>query len=147
VSSHPVEAFLDYMKAETIRRNAANRTEGLPGVMTLGELTAALENVDPTLPIILDEGGSPGDFESYRGYYDHLAIEPGGGPVPVGDFLHRCREAKGATFTGYKGGEYVMGDDTPVWVSEYGHASEVGLTGVSVGDLEVLLITDQEVEL
>jgi hypothetical protein len=60
-------------------------------------------------------------------------------------------EAIGKTYTGYKGGEYVMGKVTPVWVANYGNCdpeefnSSAGVVGVSVLD-GVLLVHVTEIE-
>lgn len=50
-----------------------------------------------------------------------------------------CRDAIGAEFTGYKGGEYYMDGQTPLWVSEHGVSSGVALVGVELvnGTLEL----------
>lgn len=60
--------------------------------------------------------GSP---MSYRGYYDELAFEPKD-DVSFGEMLTHAKAALGATFTGYKGGEYTMEGYTPCWIAEYG---------------------------
>lgn len=94
--------------------------------MTLGELIGTLERLDPALLI---DGR---DLDSYRGYYDQIAVTPG--HSTVGAVLERCREAlAGETFQGYKGGEYTMDEHTAVWYAEYGHTSGLGVVGVTVG--------------
>ena len=60
--------------------------------------------------------GSP---MSYRGSYDELAFEPKD-DVSFGEMLTHAKAALGATFTGYKGGEYTMESYTPCWIAEYG---------------------------
>jgi hypothetical protein len=55
---------------------------------------------------------------SYRGYYADLAFRPTGDPISVRKFLHLLtKKCLNKTFHGYKGGEFVMGPDTPLWVS------------------------------
>ena len=83
--------------------------------MTLGKLIAALE----AMPEDADVAGlsSP---HSYRGYYSDLAFEPTGGTVKAVALLTECRATMGQVFQGYKGGDFVMGALTPVWVSHYG---------------------------
>ena len=39
--------------------------------------------------------------------------------------------AMGAEFEGYKGGEYIMGANTPLWISEYGEASGTRIMAVN----------------
>ena len=73
----------------------------------------------------------PDSLMSYRGYYEQLAVTPQEWKeVLVNDFLQQLKAAVGAKFSGYKGGEYIMHDNTPVWVSEYGRASGTGIVGV-----------------
>lgn len=83
--------------------------------MTLGKLIRFLEDskVD-TLPSGLT---SP---DSYRGYYSDLAFEETGKPQKVEELLELCYKALGATFEGYKGGEYLMDTNVPLWIAEYG---------------------------
>lgn len=86
--------------------------------MMLEDLIAALEAEDPTR-VLSDGFDSP---HSYRGFYDELAFEPAHN-ITVGGMLAAARSALGATFQGYKGGEYRMTAYTDCWLSEYGHVS------------------------
>ena len=56
---------------------------------------------------------------SYRGYYDQLAFEPAEN-VTVGEMLACAEAAMGATYEGYKGGDYKMGEWTEVNLASYG---------------------------
>jgi hypothetical protein len=49
-----------------------------------------------------------------------LAFERGEGTRKAVDLLAECKAAMGQVFCGYKGGDYVMGVLTPVWVASYG---------------------------
>lgn len=70
---------------------------------------------------------------SYRGYYDDLAI--GFGETTVGELLKTARSALGHSFTGYKGGEYLMGEDTLLWqATDSGHCSDLAVIGVKLID-------------
>lgn len=85
------------------------------GNVTLGELIRYLELLPPDQPV--DVGfGRP---HSYRGYYEDLAFEPVANTT-IGNMLAAARSALGATFEGYKGGDYVMGERTDCWLAEYG---------------------------
>lgn len=83
--------------------------------MTLGNLIAALEALPAgaTIKYI-------GEPHSYRGYYCDLAFEPRAGRRLAADVLKECTDAMGKVFGGYKGGDFVMGARTPVWIAEYG---------------------------
>ncbi len=60
--------------------------------------------------------GSP---NSYRGYYECLAFAPATN-VTIGSMLEEAESANGATFTGYKGGEYRMDLEAPCYIASYG---------------------------
>ena len=83
--------------------------------MRLDELIAALEAEDPTT--VLPLGFS--NPHSYRGIYNDLAFEPTAN-VAVGAMLADARSALGATYEGWKGGDYRMKGWTDCWLSEEG---------------------------
>jgi hypothetical protein len=87
--------------------------------MVLRELIAALEAADPDT--VLPLGFS--NPHSYRGYYTDLAFEPTAN-VTVGQMLANARTALGATYQGYKGGDYTMDQWTECWLAEHGHEGE-----------------------
>lgn len=101
--------------------------------MKLGKLIEELKKYPKDHPVTIPGGPvqlSPERCMSYRGYYDQLAIGVGTHYATVGSLLQELKEAVGATFTGYKGGEYTMGLDTCVWLSNYGESSGSLITGV-----------------
>lgn len=77
-------------------------------------------------------GAVPGSVDSYRGYYDHLAMSwSNRGERPtVAKLLDDLRDADGHVFTGYKGGDFRMHRDTPVWVSNYGESDSTAIIGI-----------------
>ena len=110
---------------------------------------------------------------SYRGYYSDLAIEldsymdnPGYDPsltyswdeprsykairmpqnhvTTVGPLLKNLSDAVGQTFEGYKGGDYRMSRLTPMWVSNYGDAAGLMVTGVEMVGSVVVITTANE---
>lgn len=123
--------------------------------LTLGELIARIEALPLTYQDHKDEETpkkvifdfsdfAPHWLDSWRGSYAELAI------VPTGDynkrstaetFLARIRAAVGETFQGYKGGDFVMGTDTPVWVSRHGDNSHTGVVGVRDTGYEIVIDT------
>lgn len=83
-------------------------------LVTLGELVAALE---PIWGHRIELGlAHP---HSYRGSYNYVAFYPAE-DVPVEEMLLEARGAIGSTFTAYKGGDYTMTAETPVYVAEWG---------------------------
>jgi hypothetical protein len=104
-----MQALIDGMSAQWMRERAASQ-------MTLGKLIERLEAMPPETPIV-----GLGDCDSYRGYYSDLAFEPtGNSETTATALLDKCKGAMGQVFHGYKGGDYVMGALTPLWVAHYG---------------------------
>lgn len=119
--------------------------------LLLGELILKLESVtDKTKPLHIDiEDKRPMGVGSWRGIYEELAIQTeslgscctdevteerfgytfykseaiGKESPTVGEWIDVLKSAIGKRFEGYKGGYYVMGKNTPVWLAEYGDSS------------------------
>ena len=89
----------------------------------VGVLESKLDALDNELPIVYDFGAVPDSrgLDSYRGYYDHLAIGYNRvGDTTVGSLLDAVRYMlKLGILEGYKGGEYILNHDTPVWAANY----------------------------
>lgn len=108
--------------------------------LTLGKLIAVLEPHDPALPVTFDYGPFVGSEHSYRGYYSDLSFEPSAERSTVADVLARAKAAIGNTYEGYKGGDFVMRDDTPLWCAHYGNTGSA-IIGASVSTEAVILET------
>lgn len=127
----PLQAMVDGMSAAWQKGRAQSQ-------MTLGGLIEALGQ--------LPKGSTISGFghpQSYRGYYCDLSFTPESREEPVADLLSRCRESMGQTFTGYKGGEYVMGESTPVWIAEYGSCGRK-LMSLNTGGSPVVPVTAED---
>jgi len=97
-----------------------------PNGLTLGRWIALLENLPPLAPV-----AGLGEPMSYRGYYSDLALDAADERrVDAAVLLIEARGAMGAVFGGYKGGNFPMHANSPVWVSEYGSASGWRLAGL-----------------
>lgn len=109
----------------------------------LGELIDKLKRMDLTLPVYFDNGQHPTDIDSWRGIYSELALshEVGGEPLTGGALLEILEGAIDKTFTGYKGGDYVMTADTPVWVDNYGCYSCNTITGMKQENGRIIILT------
>ena len=81
----------------------------------LGELIKWLEQQDGE-KVVPHGFGKPG---SYRGYYEDVAFEPAQN-VSFASMLEHAKSALGATFQGYKGGDFTMNEYTDCWIAEYG---------------------------
>jgi hypothetical protein len=114
-----LQALVDGMSAQWQKDRAQTQ-------MTLGKLIDCLEAMPSTetVPNICKP-------HSYRGYYSDLAFEQKDGLRPAGELLDECRAAMGEVFIGYKGGEFVMGRNTPLWISTYGNSSGLRLMDLS----------------
>jgi len=87
--------------------------------MILKDLINKLEAMDQNA--VVDNGFSTP--HSDRGDYSELAFHPEE-TAKVSDMLKYAKSALGATFTGWKGGEFKMGEYTPVHIGEYGTCGE-----------------------
>lgn len=94
--------------------------------LTLGEFILKLEIVgNKDLPVVFDVGKyHPTYVDSWRGSYCELAInyETKGKPPSVLRLINILKDAIGVTFVGYKGGDFLMGKTTPIWVANYGES-------------------------
>lgn len=114
------------------------------GPMTLGEIIAALEALPGKQRSICFDWCrmAPGELDSYRGFYDHLALGiKTDTRVAVDDLLGRVKAACGKCFEGYKGGTYWMGRHTPIWVANYGAVTGWGIAGIRDDDYRVVIET------
>lgn len=117
------------------------------GVITLGELIRKLKQAKPEAEVVYDFCRlQPTELMSYRGFYDQLAL---GWRADVHDqpdmtakfLLEHCEAAIGATYQGYKGGDYEMDANTAVWVDNWGEWTSTGITKVIIDDSQVILKT------
>lgn len=103
-----IQRMMDEMSAQWRRDRAESQ-------MTLGKLIERLESMSPDATVKGFENP-----HSYRGYYTDLAFESSPDTVTVAKALEICRACMGEEFQGYKGGDYQMGRNTPVWLADYG---------------------------
>lgn len=103
-----MQALIDGLSAQWQRERAESQ-------MTLGKLIAALEAMPPDAEV--DGIKFP---HSYRGYYSDLAFEPNSTRIRAADALAMCKKCMGQVFVGWKGGDFVMGSLTPLWVASEG---------------------------
>jgi hypothetical protein len=113
--------------------------------MNLGTLIDTLEALPPTYDVKFDDGTIPHRFHSWRGVYAELTLgrDRYGKPrrMSVQRLLAQAKKADGATFQGYKGGDFTMGRHTPVWADDCGEYNSRGILGASVVDGTVILAT------
>ena len=61
-----------------------------------------------------------GRVHSWRGLYSQLALNPSNETRTVHDTLTELENTIGRTLEGYKGGDFLMDENTPVWCSDWG---------------------------
>lgn len=82
---------------------------------TLGTLREYLASLPADAPLA---GLAPG-LSSYRGFYEHVAIEPGHGTT-AGQLLSTIEEELGGTMLGWGGGTYDIHEGCRVFVAQPG---------------------------
>jgi hypothetical protein len=132
----PFQAMLHGMVEQM---SAERQQERANSQMTLGELIKALEALPPERGIT-----GFGMVDSYRGYYSDLAFAPADDVRTVADLLDSCRQCMGRVFTGYKGGDFLMGEATPLWISRYGECSDDRLMGLDTDSDPIRPVTAKE---
>ena len=116
--------------------------------ITLGELIKQLENTElmydknECKSVYFDFGSAiPTDLDSWRGSYDELALgyELTGYDrkndahfieCKADKLLEELKSAIGKTFTGWKGGDFIMDENTPIWVANSGNSGNTGVIGI-----------------
>ncbi|MDP1729143.1 MAG: hypothetical protein Q8L27_03000 [archaeon] len=132
-----------------VKAKRAEELKNSPQLL-LGEMILKLEAVkNKELPLFIDiMDKRPKGIDSWRGVYAELAIQTedlgsyqgevekdygdfqshkqisiGKENPTVAEWIKVLKEAIGKTFTGYKGGDFLMGKGTPVYLAEYGNSS------------------------
>lgn len=128
---HPLQAMIDGMRAAWQKERAKSQ-------LTLGRMIALLDVLEPERLV-----HGLGELDSYRGYYDDLAFEPTDQRETVAALKARCQAAMGKVFKGYKGGDYMMGESTPLWVSPYGSSSSTKLVDLDASKDVIVPVVEQ----
>ena len=122
--------------------------------MNLGTLINTLGGVPQDLWVRYDDGSLPQRFFSWRGSYDELTLHEGwdewngngydrSPPLTVAQLLEEAKNANGATFEGYKGGDFRMALHTPVWADPCGEYRCRAIVGAAIeGDALILKTQD-----
>ena len=121
--------------------------------MILGDLIDTLACFPPYLLVRYDNGKCPTEFFSWRGNYEELTLHEGSGwdpltcsyvgahPITVEELWMRAEKADGATFKGYKGGQFKMNSLTPVWADPDGEYNHTAIAGLSLHHMNVIIHT------
>lgn len=128
--------------------------------LTIGELLNLLKDIPFTggddkepITICFDFGSAyPTGLSSWRGSYSELAINYDLGGYDndnknqfahrdLKDFVEELKGSVGDTYTGWKGGDFTMGLDTPLWVDNDGNCNNTGVVGIKDCDWRVIILT------
>jgi hypothetical protein len=108
---------------------------------SIGDLIDELQKCDGKKIVILDNVLTPpGDFYSYRGYYEDMAISEGRHMKTVKEFIHELKDMCGESLEGWKGGHFSMDVNTRTWVAGEGELSTDAIVGVKEEGVRVLLL-------
>lgn len=100
--------------------------------------------------VVFDFGTAfPSGIGSWRGDYSQLAIKytlsgydgEQFAHTSVSEFLKMLEECEGKEFTGWKGGEFVMTKDTPLWVDNDGNCSQTIVSGMIDREYQIVIET------
>ena len=112
--------------------------------LTLGGLISALSGV-PSDAFVFIDGTKAGikSPHSYRGYYSDLSFEKSTEPKTVSETLETAKSCIECCFQGWKGGEYIMKEDTPLWIAKEGESSQLAIMDAKFRDGAIQLICKQ----
>jgi len=133
------------------RRNAV--LDNSPQLL-LGQIIEKLEAIEDRQYLVYYdfEFAFPTILDSWRGSYCELALgfdfNGYGGSLRkdpaaknADELIEHLRSGIGETYTGWKGGEFKMNENTPVWVSNPGNNGHTAIVDVQVRDYRTLLLT------
>jgi hypothetical protein len=132
-------SFTERLRLEAKSRSKQNGSvavaiyKNMKKQLNLGEFISLLSAFDQEWRIQFDFGGVvPISLNSYRGYYHHLAIgfKPDMIGPTISELLSVCKRAIGAKMEGWKGGDYEMGELTPLWVANPGSCHGTAVVGI-----------------
>ena len=91
----------------------------------------------------------PTEFASFRGYYEDIALGFSAGeiayePQTVDEFIERTEATIGATFYGYKGGDFKMDEDSALWIANWGDSSSTVVYDVRLHSFQIVIHTRYE---
>lgn len=114
--------------------------------ITIGQLINKLKTIDPDKRVYYDWlRAAPTRFNSYRGYYEDVAL---GATCEryesktVGELLAEAEAIMGTALEGYKGGYFKVTPAKPLWVANYGSSTGWAIVGIDENEFYVTLKTE-----
>lgn len=144
---------------EVFLKEQRNRTFASSAQLTLGQIIEKLEKCGLTYgkdnkpkQVDYDFGTAiPTTLDSWRGSYSELALgyklsgydnnDEHFTQTTAETLLSELKSAIGKEFTGWKGGEFTMDEDTPVWVANSGNSGNTGIIDVVDDGWRIILMT------
>jgi hypothetical protein len=90
----------------------------------------------------------PSSIDSWRGSYAELALnidhhdkQGHDKELSAVEFYELLSGAVGKTYGGYKGGDFTMSRQTPVWVANYGNSGNTAVIDIVDANYSILIIT------
>lgn len=113
---------------------------------TLGDLRDLLVSIDKDTKVVVNIDGEKIMLRkncychSYRGYYQDVAMTyiDDGDHMDVGILLKKIENAIGASYTGWKGGDFDMDENSKLWFSEEGRSEGFQIESYEVGERLIL---------
>lgn len=111
--------------------------------LNLGELITLLATADDLAQVYFDYGySSPGRLISWRGSYVEMSLTSSTDVTTVGALLKHLEEMLGTTVEGYKGGDYAVRRDCPMWADDYSECPGTAIVGIDKSsDYQVIIQT------
>lgn len=136
------EKTMNYITRTTEVGNVAQLTYG----ELLDALRACVEESKPEKAVVFDFLRlAPTTIHSWRGSYDEIGIGCArdiNGPVMlVADFVRYLEGMLGEILEGWKGGEYIVTWERPVWVSQPSSSCETAIVGVKDDGYQAIIQT------
>lgn len=139
---------------EFVKRTTAARREQRmqdSDQLTLGMMLEKLKPIVEKQKERKDEATVRYDFDylfpkecySWRGSYEELALDfnDDGDALTVTRFYEMLKNVLGKELTGYKGGEFTMHENTPVWVARHNHSGNTAVIEIVDNEYEVIIMT------
>jgi len=148
-----MDGIQEYLK-EQRNRSFANSAQ-----LTLGQIIDKLEKCglkhggdDEPKQVYYDFSSAiPTNLDSWRGSYSELALgfklsgydndDEHFAETNAETLLLELKNAVSKEYTGWKGGEFTMNEDTPVWVSNAGNSGNTGIVDVIDDGWRIILMT------
>ena len=122
--------------------------------LTLGEMILKCEAIEKSVKsedsvyVKFDfEYLFPTRLNSWRGIYAELALNfvneesEKEKPLSITEFTKLLKGAVGKTYHGYKGGDFQMSRQTPVWVANYGNSGNTAVIDIVSDGYGVIIVT------